>query len=651
MNARKSAAPSTPWSKNLASPQIDATAWVDSIGSIIGEVKVGANVLIAPGTTIRADEGTPFYIGEATSIQDGALIHGLEKGRVVGDDGKEYSVWIGQQTCITHMALIHGPVYIGNECFIGFRSTVFNSRIGNGCIVMMHALIQDVEIPAGKYVPSGAVITNQQQADRLPDVQANDLLLASHIVEINHALLSANGDAKANSSSKSKDGDKDNSYISLVGSMSVNQEIREQVRGLLAQGYKIGTEHASMRRFKTKSWLSDEPLNGQREDQVIADLETRLAEYEGEYVRLIGIDPQGKRRVWEAIVQRPDDKPSNNGKRPTTPSYPSNNSQTTSSNGSLSGDTIALVGNLLKQGCKIGTEHTSERRFKTKSWQSCTPIDSQQVTEVIRHLEACLAEHQGEYVRLIGIDPQGKRRISETIIQRPNHQPITSTSLKATAPSYQNYNGVSVQVSTGLSKETIDTVRSLLAQGYKIGMEHASERRFKTKSWQSCTSVDSQQEAEVLKYLEACVSEHQGEYVRLIGIDPHGKRRVSETIIQRPQDKPSINSQARTTPTIPTYQSQNGQNFSHNTSLSAETIATVRSLIQQGCKIGTEHASTRHFKTKSWQSSSPIDSQKETEIIRYLEACLAEHQGEYVRLIGIDPHGKRRVSETIIQRP
>jgi ribulose bisphosphate carboxylase small subunit len=31
-----------------------------------------------------------------------------------------------------------------------------------------------------------------------------------------------------------------------------------------------------------------------------------------------------------------------------------------------------------------------------------------------------LAEHGGEYVRLIGIDPKVKRRVVETIIQRPN---------------------------------------------------------------------------------------------------------------------------------------------------------------------------------------------------------------------------------------
>ncbi|WP_244945022.1 ribulose bisphosphate carboxylase small subunit [Nostoc sphaeroides] len=34
-----------------------------------------------------------------------------------------------------------------------------------------------------------------------------------------------------------------------------------------------------------------------------------------------------------------------------------------------------------------------------------------------------------------------------------------------------------------------------------------------------------------------------------------------------------------------------------------------------------------------------------------VEGHLGEYQGEYVRLIGIDPKAKRRVLETIIQRP
>jgi carbon dioxide concentrating mechanism protein CcmM len=91
------AAPPTPWSKNLAEPQIDDTAYVHSFSNLIGDVKVGANVLIAPGTSIRADEGTPFYIGALSNIQDGVVIHGLEQGRVIGDDNQEYSVWIGEK--------------------------------------------------------------------------------------------------------------------------------------------------------------------------------------------------------------------------------------------------------------------------------------------------------------------------------------------------------------------------------------------------------------------------------------------------------------------------------------------------------------------------------------------------------------------------
>ena len=52
------------------------------------------------------------------------------------------------------------------------------------------SLIGDVEIPPGKYVPSGAVITTQQAADRLPDAKESDRAFSHHVVEINQALRS-----------------------------------------------------------------------------------------------------------------------------------------------------------------------------------------------------------------------------------------------------------------------------------------------------------------------------------------------------------------------------------------------------------------------------------------------------------------------------
>ena len=73
----------------------------------------------------------------------------------------------------------------------------------------------------------------------------------------------------------------------------------------------------------------------------------------------------------------------------------------------------------MSQGYKIATEHADKRRFRTKSWKSCGTIDSQHESEVVRRLEACLEDHAGEYVQLIGVDSVARRRVLETIIQRP----------------------------------------------------------------------------------------------------------------------------------------------------------------------------------------------------------------------------------------
>jgi carbon dioxide concentrating mechanism protein CcmM len=89
-------------------------------------------------------------------------------------------------------------------------------------------------------------------------------------------------------------------------------------------------------------------------------------------------------------------------------------------------------------------------------------------------------------------------------------------------------------VSGKLSAEAIEQVRALLAQGYKIGTEHADARRYKTGSWKSCTPIESNRESEVFAALEACLAEHAGEYVRMLGIDPNAKRRMAESVIQRP---------------------------------------------------------------------------------------------------------------------
>ncbi|BAY19134.1 ribulose bisphosphate carboxylase small chain [Nostoc sp. HK-01] len=558
MAVSSTAAPPTPWSKSLAEPEIHETSFVHSFSNIIGDVRIGANVIVAPGTSIRADEGTPFHIGEKTNIQDGVVIHGLEQGRVVGDDGEEYSVWVGNNASLTHMALIHGPAYVGDNCFIGFRSTVFNARVGKGCIVMMHALIQDVEIPSGKYVPSGAIITSQQQADRLPDVQDQDEQFAHHVVGINQALRAGYrcaADSKCiapirDELAKSYTGNGvtvlELERSSEVASNSLGAETVDQVRYLLEQGYKIGTEHVDQRRFRTGSWTSCQPIEARSVNEALSALASCLADHSGEYVRLFGIDPKGKRRVLETIIQRPDGvvKVAANFKAPastSSSSYTSYNSNGNGSSngagiGSISAETVDQIRQLLAGGYKIGSEHVDERRFRTGSWASCKPIDATSTNEVVAALEECLESHQGEYVRLIGIDPKAKRRVLESIIQRPNGPVAVSNGQKsyASSSSVSSTTATATTTSNRLNTEVVDQLRQLLASGYKISAEHVDQRRFRTGSWASCGQIEARSERDAIAALETYLSEYPGEYVRLIGIDPKAKRRVLETIIQRP---------------------------------------------------------------------------------------------------------------------
>lgn len=562
MVVRGSAAPPTR-STSVAQPEINES--VAPLPNVVGDIHLGVNASIAPNVSIHADNGGAFYIGDGSNIQDGAIIHGLEQGRVLGDDRKPYSVWIGKNVSITHMALVHGPVYIGDNCFVGFRSTVFNARLGKGSIVMMHVLIQDVEIPPGRYVPSGSVITTQQQADRLPKVQSVDLKFASHMVGIYNEPPSNSSSGQqvasvqpASRSAIRETGNRIENFSSHRSSQDANQmqnthldsEVVQQVRHLLASGYRIGTEHADARRFQTSSWQSCTPIAATRDSDVFSALESCLAEHRGEYVRLFGIDTRLKRRVSELIVQRPGGNQSN-GRSPSSGSSPASYSSVKSSPvnysssgaGGLDAEAVAQVRQLIAQGYRIGMEHADARRFQTSSWQSCPIISSTRESDVFAALEECLAEHGGEYVRVLGIDTKSKRRVAEIIVQRPGGRSGGASSSTQTGQSSQYSSSASSSARSShststpqgkLSADVVSQVRQLLSQGYRIGIEHADTRRFQTSSWTSCASVTSNRDSDVFTALERCMADHKGEYVRLFGIDTRSKRRVGEAIIQRP---------------------------------------------------------------------------------------------------------------------
>lgn len=116
----------------------------------------------------------------------------------------------------------------------------------------------------------------------------------------------------------------------------------------------------------------------------------------------------------------------------------------------------------------------------------------------------------------------------------PISQPLTNGITQPTTTNGFQKKDVS---NTHLSLETQEQIRQLLAQGYKISIEHVDERRFRMGSWQTCVNSHIDAESDAISNLESSLAEYSGEYVRLVGIDPKAKRRVLETIIQRPNGK------------------------------------------------------------------------------------------------------------------
>ena len=92
---------------------------------------------------------------------------------------------------------------------------------------------------------------------------------------------------------------------SVVADSSLPDEVQQNVQNLMAQGYQVGMEYVDKRRFRTNAWQSCPVINGGSEGQALQTIEQCLVDHGQDYVRLIGIDPNSKRRVLERIIHRP----------------------------------------------------------------------------------------------------------------------------------------------------------------------------------------------------------------------------------------------------------------------------------------------------------------------------------------------------------
>lgn len=195
--------PNVPTSFNttIERPVVADSSYVHPQATLVGFVSLDARVFVAPQAAIRADVGQNVRIEEESNVQPGAVIQGEateEKGRPslknqVVVNGNAYSVYLGRRVSVAAHAQVHGPAMVGEDVFVGMQALVQHARIGKGSIIAPRAAVIGVVVPEGRYVPVGAVITKQADADALPGKDQAGGYLQMHRNLVTHSVELAAG--------------------------------------------------------------------------------------------------------------------------------------------------------------------------------------------------------------------------------------------------------------------------------------------------------------------------------------------------------------------------------------------------------------------------------------------------------------------------
>jgi carbonic anhydrase len=172
-------------------PTIHNQVYLSPFTYVVGDVTIQNNTFVGPFVSIRADEGTPFYIGSNSNLQDGVILHGL-KNKYFEKDNKRYSIYIGNRVSCAHGALVHGPCRVEDDVFIGFKAIVYNAIIGEGSFISSGAVVTNgVELRPNRFVPPGANIDTQDKANSLATVPKTEEEFAKEVQRVNQEFPAA----------------------------------------------------------------------------------------------------------------------------------------------------------------------------------------------------------------------------------------------------------------------------------------------------------------------------------------------------------------------------------------------------------------------------------------------------------------------------
>ncbi|GAB0103104.1 gamma carbonic anhydrase family protein [Nocardia sp. JMUB6875] len=123
-------------------PQVDENAWIAPNATVVGRVRLEAEVSVWYSAVLRGDMDE-ITVGARSNIQDGCVLH--------ADPG--FPCTVGEGVSVGHNAILHGCT-VGDDVLIGMGATVLNGAvIGAGSLIAANALV-----PEGAQIPPGSLV-------------------------------------------------------------------------------------------------------------------------------------------------------------------------------------------------------------------------------------------------------------------------------------------------------------------------------------------------------------------------------------------------------------------------------------------------------------------------------------------------------------
>ena len=120
-------------------PKVPESCFVFPTAEVIGSVEMGENVIVYPGTVVRAEYGR-ITIGDNTNLQENTTFH-VEVG---------YDIHVGSGVTIGHNSIIHGCT-IHDNVLVGMGAIIQEGAvIEENCFIGAGAIVKrGMRIPAG----------------------------------------------------------------------------------------------------------------------------------------------------------------------------------------------------------------------------------------------------------------------------------------------------------------------------------------------------------------------------------------------------------------------------------------------------------------------------------------------------------------------